>query len=718
MKLTRRDLLRIAAGSAAGVFFTPIPWKVLDDSAIWTQNWPWIPQPSRGEATQKLSACTLCGAGCGIRARCIDGMPVSLAGVEGHPFGFGTLCAAGLAAHHLAFHPLRTWAPIRRTPGHGVIESNSLTLDQAIEAVSQRLGRNAVVAVLDRRPGRIISFRYRQWLGSLPGGLYLTPPATEFGSLAALQKCLKGSPDVGYDFEHASCIVSFGTPLFDCWGSPGRMVRLLEAKRANGTPTVIQIEHRYSRTAMFADTWLPAFPGTEKAIALSLLNLLVRDGAIGEAGKKSAAALLGGGDATTGLSLVNAFDPESVGNATGIEPAKIVSVARMMVEKKPTIVLAGGDAGAGPYDELLQRATVALNVALGSVGTPGGILTRTTSPWESMAKGTLAPPVSLTDVTDHSIDILLVDAAEDGCWLPWPVIDRKLKPVNALVVSLSPFDAGLARHADIVIPTSAPLEQWEDVPAPVDAPQTGFALSAPLMAAPEGTITAADVIRRLSLGTGAGIDGAAPLDVIKDHVKMLYDQKRGAVQTGSTRVAVKDIASADALFEQLGNGGAWFDDTKSPTPALLASLNPPYTAPPTVEENRVPGARAGKKGSIILVPCATKGTAGTGETSPVLSKLFQESTLRPFGANVFVNPVTMDDAGIKDGEAITVTTAGSSASAVAHIDATVMPGIALFPVGPDPEAINQSPGGGGSIPGCCSDNQKTWRLTPATLGRA
>ena len=718
MKLTRRDLLRFAAGSAAGMMFTPIPWKVLDDSAIWTQNWPWIPQPSRGEATQKSSVCTLCGAGCGLRARCIDGMPVSLTGAENHPLGYGTLCAAGLAAHHLAFHPLRARTPLQRTRSHGVIESNSLSVDQAVSTVANALNRNAVVAVLDRRPGRIVSQMYRQWLGSFPGGMYLTPPATENGTLETIRQVLKGSPELGFDFEHASCIVSFGTPLFDCWGSPGRMARLLDAKQKNGSPNIIQIEHQYSRTAMFADTWLPAFPGTEESLALAFLYVLIHDESAGAAGRDAACALLAGGDAVRGLTSLSAFRPEAVASETGIDAETIVSIARTMADKKPAIVLGGGDAGSGPLEKSAQRAIVALNVALGSIGTPGGIVVRTAAPWASAEATPLAPSVSITEVTDHSIDVLLLDGAEDGCWIPWGLVERKLKGDHALVVSLSAFDAGLARHADILIPSPAPLEQWEDLPTPFDAPLTSFAVAAPLMAAPEGTINAADVIRRLSLGTGGGIDGAAPLDLIKARVKQAFDLKRGYVQTGTSRAAVKDLASVDALTDQLGAGGVWFDDAN---PAKVSLTPERIAANPVVHAAGTPAVlemQKGKGPSVMLIPCATKGTAGTGQTSPILSKLFQESTLRPYGTHLFVNPATCAGAGINDGDRVSITTACGSATATVHTDATVMPGVAIVPVGPDPEAINQSPIGGGSILACCADNQETWRTTPATLGRA
>jgi hypothetical protein len=47
MKISRRDLLTWGGGLTAGMLVTPVPWKLMDDTAKWTQNWPWIPQPSR-----------------------------------------------------------------------------------------------------------------------------------------------------------------------------------------------------------------------------------------------------------------------------------------------------------------------------------------------------------------------------------------------------------------------------------------------------------------------------------------------------------------------------------------------------------------------------------------------------------------------------------------------------------------------------------------------
>ena len=193
MKISRRDILKFAVGSAAGVMLTPVPWKVLDDSAIWTQNWPWIPVPRKGEAKTRYTTCVLCPAGCGLRARCIEGQPVSLAGVVDHPLSHGTICTMGLAAHHLAYHPSRVTAPVRRSQKFGTSESSPVTIDQAVEIITAAIRSTSgeeTVAVLDQQPGRNISQIYRSFLAQIPHGIYLSAPVVEDATLAACASML------------------------------------------------------------------------------------------------------------------------------------------------------------------------------------------------------------------------------------------------------------------------------------------------------------------------------------------------------------------------------------------------------------------------------------------------------------------------------------------------------------------------------------------------
>jgi len=122
MPFTRRDVLFGLGGGLAGVALTPVPWKLLDDTAIWTQRRHALPVPPRGPVTLRPAACTLCPAGCALRVRCVGVRPVAVVGEARHPLGGGA-CALGLTLHHLAYHPLRLAGPVVRVSGRRSAES-------------------------------------------------------------------------------------------------------------------------------------------------------------------------------------------------------------------------------------------------------------------------------------------------------------------------------------------------------------------------------------------------------------------------------------------------------------------------------------------------------------------------------------------------------------------------------------------------------------------
>ncbi len=228
MKNSRRDIFKFAGGAVAGALFTPAPWRLITDTALWSENWPGIPKPARGEIRAKFTNCGLCPAGCAVRARCVGDQPVSLAGVG------GGLCPFGLTAHHLPYHPAR----LKQGP-----------VAEAVAAVSKRASDG--IAVLDLNPGRTASWTYRRAMASLKG-IYLAPE----------------SQPVAYDLSAAKTVLGIGAPLLDGWGTPASIIAARQGFR------LIQAEAVESRTAVLADEWIPIAPGTERAFAQQILAAL------------------------------------------------------------------------------------------------------------------------------------------------------------------------------------------------------------------------------------------------------------------------------------------------------------------------------------------------------------------------------------------------------------------------------------------------------------
>ncbi|HET9315868.1 MAG TPA: hypothetical protein VFQ51_09775, partial [Vicinamibacteria bacterium] len=237
--VTRRDVLFGLGGGIAGTLLSPLPWTVLDDVAIWTQHRRALPIPRDGETSVRAAACTSCPAGCSLRVRTVAGRPVFLAGEASHPLGGGA-CAFGLTLHHLAHHPLRLTTPVRLgADGQATRIALSAAVGAAADALREASRSGRAVLVLDQRPGRVVSRAFRELLAPLPNGLY----ATAAGEGATLDALAGADGPLGIDLERTRTLLSFGAPVLEGWGRPGRMLGVRDRLR------VVQLDAWRSPTA-------------------------------------------------------------------------------------------------------------------------------------------------------------------------------------------------------------------------------------------------------------------------------------------------------------------------------------------------------------------------------------------------------------------------------------------------------------------------------------
>ena len=591
MGFTRRDLLKFAGGSAAGLALTPVPWSLLRDTAVLSENWPGVPQPPRGEIRTRYTTCTLCPAGCGVRARCVGDQPVSLAGVPGHPASRGVLCPAGMVGHHLTFCRDRAAEPL----GHG----KPVPMERALAAVSSAIaacGPGESVAILDPRPGRAASLVYRRFLAGLPNGVHCAPSdAQPFGPF-------------GIDLENTRAILSFGAPVLDGWLSPGRVL----ANRSHFQ--LIQVEPAYSRTASLADLWVPLLPASEEDFTAAVARALE-------------------GDDTD---------------------ARTAEVARMLLRNKPAIAVGGGAAGAR------------LNAVLASVGKPGGFLPRRD----------FAAATDIATVPDGSIRVLLVEEGAAAEAPSWDLLRPKLVARNALVVALTPWLDGCARHARYVIPAPMYLESLDEVPTPAGSTVAGFSLSPALLAAPPKLTAPADFVLRLAH------DSATYPDILKQRVAAIRKDGHGTVFTYSDAKStrVRDIASAGDLWKAMLAGAVWLDDGG-------AGSQPGHRLGPASQAALLPGPVPTPEYPLILIAAGTLPQHG----SPLMSKLYRESGLRRPANAAVLHPGTGRDHDVADGCRAIVKTAAASLPVQVVLDPAVMPGtIEMAGQAPSPASIRRA----------------------------
>jgi anaerobic selenocysteine-containing dehydrogenase len=307
--------------------------------------------------------------------------------------------------------------------------------------------------------------------------------------------------------------------------------------------------------------------------------------------------------------------------------------------------------------------------------------------------------------------VAVLDAADSGRSLPWPALARKLAP-GALVVSLSPFLTGLARHAQVLAPAPAPLESWDEVLPTVDSSAASYGLAAPLLAAPGGATEPVEFVRRLAGAVGARLPAGSLEDRLRRRVAAIHACGRGkawAPVEGGFRA--ESVDTPDALFQLLAKGGGWLDDERR---------SPLRVAPP------LPSAAALRSGSelgpaeLALLPFAARGTAGTTPVSPLMSKLYQETALRPSTETAMVSPDTGRALGLAEASRVRLRSSAGEVEAELRYDATLPPGRVTLAAGPDPAGLHADRGSpaAGALALATPEPDLTWRRTVVEVREA
>jgi hypothetical protein len=503
MKVTRRDLLMWSAGAAAGLMVTPVPWKLLDDTSIWSQNWPWIPQPACGPVEVKQTFCTLCPNGCGMRVRMAAGWPVGVAGVSSHPVSKGALCPLGFGAHQLNWHPQRLKAVLHR---------GSVSTWGEAQAAFAKACTEGPVVIIDGYPARAASSVFETFTEKRRGS-YRVVLGSETRAFAPYERW-SGVPAAlfGYDLENAQTIVSFGAPLLDGWGPPGRFSRLWAERAAGWTEPqlrLIQVEESLCRTAARARQWVPVRAGSEAAFAAGLARVLLEERLVSAHGPMPS------------LTLADAAVQ------TGISAEAIRDLARTIFARTPAVAIANDD----------NPAIAALNVVLGAVGTRGGIVVRSKT-----GKSYIS-----TDADIPSARAVLIDAS-----VPWDFSAQ----TDAEVFRFAAWDGGSSK-ADWLLPAPGFLEDLTDVPtAPTSAIET-YAVAPGLVKAPLAVQSAAQFL--------GGLDStlSATEKVIHTRCEEIFRSQSGTV-IGQETTSLAKFSSAQKLEEQLWKGAVWVGEPPPP----------------------------------------------------------------------------------------------------------------------------------------------------------
>lgn len=618
MKLSRRNFILSLAGGLVGINLTPLPWKLMDDIAIWTQNWPWVPVPERGRFYYKNSVCTLCPGGCGIKVRKIDGIKenraIKIEGRTDYPINPGGICPIGMGGLQLLYdESLRFTGPMKRSGLRGSGNFVNISWAKAIATVTSKIKElrekgmpEKIVAIDGGRRNSTCSVMIERLMRAIGSPNYIRIPNMEDTYNIASFLMIGKEVPVAFDLENSDYILSFGCALIDGWGTPGRVInawRMWHNAATKKDVKIIQIEARISDTASKATEWIAIKPGTETALALGIAHVLIRQGLYDKDFVKESCFgfqdwVANDGQIHMGFKsmVLKRYPPDRVSRITGVPTDKIISIANGFAKAKNPVAIFGREKGDLPGSVYEYMAVMALNALVGGINRPGGLLVQDPLPLKGLPEvdldgiaeqglkkgrlddaGTSKAPFShsIPDSLAHranDIEVLMIFSANPAYTLPDGGAFKKALEDIPFIVTFSPFLDDTALMADLVLPDHTYLEKLDEIIWPPGVQYPFYGLSKPVVSPLYNTRHVGDVVIRMAKGIGGNVGQAFPWnayeDVVKYRVKGLfeaggcvrYDEQEpiwDMIKKGKT--LAKGYSSFEDMWDKLRNNGLWFN---------------------------------------------------------------------------------------------------------------------------------------------------------------
>ena len=423
-----------------------------------------------------------CPDSCGWVATVDDGVAVKLRGNPDHPYSAGELCPKVNRFLDRVYSPDRVLTPLIRSGPKGTGTFSEVSWDDALGLVAERLhaviaewGGEAILPWWDAGTQGLLQ------MSSLDRRLFAALGASRLtGSLCGATASAGTAVTLGSgrgcdpsDVEHARYIV--------LWGTNTRLTNrhlwpFVERARSRGAVVVV-IDPIRTVTAEAADWFLQPRPGTDVALMLAMMHVLVRDGLIDDDYVERHTR---GFDELAGH--VSAWTPARAAGVTGVDAADIERLATEYGTIRPAFIRTLIGAEHHENGAMFFRALSCLPTLTGSWRERGGGYARSVGTWfdTQVDDSVFDPPPDARRalnmnhlgrvLTDRSLDppvkALVVWNGNPAVTVPNAAAIRQgLADESLFTIVSEQFITDTVRFADVVFPATTQLEQRDVVPA-------------------------------------------------------------------------------------------------------------------------------------------------------------------------------------------------------------------------------------------------------------
>jgi anaerobic selenocysteine-containing dehydrogenase len=413
---------------------------------------------------------------CSLLAHVDGGRIVRVQGDPTHPYTAGFACAKVNRDADNVNSPDRLVTPLARSGPKGSGRFRPISWDEALDEIARRW--KAIIA--ESGPLALLGYAYSAHQGlmnrGLVNGLFHALGTSRLQAGTVCDTCCETAWDVtvgpvgGADPEsvvHSDLVISWGADLA---ATNVHFWALVESqKKKRGMPLVV-IDPRRTRSAKAADLYLPIRIGTDAALALGVMHILVRDGL---ADRDYIARRTLGFDRVE-REILPRFAPARVAEITGLDVADIEKLAAMYGRAKAAFIRLGEGMTRLAAGGQALRSVALLPGVTGHYGVKGGgalLLTaascdlnynavrKPSGPATSRLVNHLRLGEALLEMKDPPIRGLYISANNPAVTCPEANRVRQgLAREDLFTVVHDPFMTDTAKYADIVLPAATYLE--------------------------------------------------------------------------------------------------------------------------------------------------------------------------------------------------------------------------------------------------------------------
>jgi anaerobic selenocysteine-containing dehydrogenase len=454
-----------------------------------------VTKTEKGKKETVTGICGICPGGCGVNIGLVDGKIESISPLKNHPIG--VVCVRGLHAKEIVYSEDRLKYPLLRTGERGEGKFEHIGWDDALDRIAQgfqkikkEYGAEAVMSYFgrgsfDNNLPEIFGARgmpcqgvsgFLFPFGSPNGSGCSAVCYVSYGIFASLSTLGIQMETTFADFENTDLILLWGAnPPTD--SPPNRVKKILEAKKRGAR--VIAIDHMRSDVAKMADQWVGVRSGTDGALALSMINVIINERLYDEAFVRNW---------TVGFDqlrqYVQQFPPEKAETITRVPKETISTLAREIAKAKgASLAMYTGLEYTNSGVQNI-RSVLSLWAITGNLDVPGGLAFRPRSPVR-FPRVSLDPPKGVKPIgadkyplfcsvlkaaqfmeaprailkgDPYPVKALLVLGASILTSLPNPDLWKECFRKLDFMVVFDRFMTGDAMYADIILPATTNFE--------------------------------------------------------------------------------------------------------------------------------------------------------------------------------------------------------------------------------------------------------------------